>query len=334
MPGRIQHIRRLLDRRQPEVVMADSKTELSEVATTPHDRKSKPRPAGMDRLLPATGYAVLSLIGLGVFLSVGWFLLDSPAMADASATSDWTYYVLLAVLALAAAAFLFGAMRSTAKLIGGRFGPTLELGGPVLIAALVLLGGFWLTRSSEESTLVFQIKSTDPITDASEASVRVSMGNRIVKQPFSTFGEASLSGVSSRFRDKDIYVQLESRIYRLKDNRTTYRIPATFVVVLEVVRVPSAELDPQTLHRARNELLLLNIVRASRGVPMDLWSPVPVAERPPPRRQLSSALLRPVDRPAFGYFIRQGYSRELLFWLFSESIRVSLVGKTIEFLND
>jgi hypothetical protein len=45
-------------------------------------------------------------------------------------------------------------------------------------------------------------------------------------------------------------------------------------------------------------------------------------------------LLRPVDLPILNYFIRQGYSRELLFWLFTESVRVTVMGKTIEFLND
>jgi hypothetical protein len=45
-------------------------------------------------------------------------------------------------------------------------------------------------------------------------------------------------------------------------------------------------------------------------------------------------LLRPVDLPILNYFIRQGYSRELLFWLFTESVRVTAMGKTIEFLND
>ncbi|MFL6797309.1 MAG: hypothetical protein ACJ8F3_07845 [Xanthobacteraceae bacterium] len=45
-------------------------------------------------------------------------------------------------------------------------------------------------------------------------------------------------------------------------------------------------------------------------------------------------LLRPVDLPILNYFIRQGYSRELLFWLFTESVRQSGVGPQVEFLND
>jgi hypothetical protein len=48
-----------------------------------------------------------------------------------------------------------------------------------------------------------------------------------------------------------------------------------------------------------------------------------------------NGLLRPVDLPELLYFIRQGYSRELLFWLFTESVRVTSPGQpTVEFLND
>jgi hypothetical protein len=47
-----------------------------------------------------------------------------------------------------------------------------------------------------------------------------------------------------------------------------------------------------------------------------------------------NGLLKPVDLPILNFFIRQGYSRELLFWLFTESVRETTMGRTIEFLND
>jgi hypothetical protein len=45
-------------------------------------------------------------------------------------------------------------------------------------------------------------------------------------------------------------------------------------------------------------------------------------------------LLRPVDLAQVNFFIRQGYSRELLFWLFTESVRETIMGHTYEFVND
>ena len=48
-----------------------------------------------------------------------------------------------------------------------------------------------------------------------------------------------------------------------------------------------------------------------------------------------SGLLKPVDLPIVNFFIRQGYSRELLFWLFTDSVREAVPGRPIiEFLND
>ena len=47
-----------------------------------------------------------------------------------------------------------------------------------------------------------------------------------------------------------------------------------------------------------------------------------------------AGLLKPVDLANFNYFVRQGYSRELLFWLFVESVRETVMGRTVEFLNE
>ena len=51
-------------------------------------------------------------------------------------------------------------------------------------------------------------------------------------------------------------------------------------------------------------------------------------------KEFYSGLLGPVDLPTVNFFIRQGYARELLFWLFTESVRVSSRGETLEFRND
>jgi hypothetical protein len=47
-----------------------------------------------------------------------------------------------------------------------------------------------------------------------------------------------------------------------------------------------------------------------------------------------TGLLKPVDLPVVNFFIRQGYSRELLFWLLADSVRETAQGRTTEFLND
>jgi hypothetical protein len=51
-------------------------------------------------------------------------------------------------------------------------------------------------------------------------------------------------------------------------------------------------------------------------------------------KEFYSGLLTPVDLATLNYFSRQGYSRQLLFWLFVESIRETVNGRTYEYRND
>lgn len=130
---------------------------------------------------------------------------------------------------------------------------------------------------------------------------------------------------------------------------------------------------------ARNQAILLNIVRASRAEPLNfvafskiggttsagmgigLPSFIVGPDRAPNQKQTSfgnstlngsvsansnfdiailenrdfySALLTPVDDVTLNFFERQGYPRELLFWLFADSVRVTQGAKTVEFRNE
>ena len=145
--------------------------------------------------------------------------------------------------------------------------------------------------------------------------------------------------------------------------------------------------DPRhdTINRAaanaRNELILLNIIRASHSVPLNFVAfsrvsgsqsaqanvglpafglgPVPLVSSVQKQtvfgssvfnantnvnnsfdisilesREFYHGLLTPVDLATVNYFGRQGYSRQLLFWLFVESVRETYNGKTYEYRND
>jgi len=132
---------------------------------------------------------------------------------------------------------------------------------------------------------------------------------------------------------------------------------------------------------ARNEGILLNIVRASKNIPLNFIAFSKVAGTtnigmnaglpkfglgPEPlvfdvnrqavfgssvlggsasakndfditlleTKDFYSGLLSPVDLPTLNFFVRQGYSRELLFWLFTESVRETVGGRTFEYRND
>jgi hypothetical protein len=133
--------------------------------------------------------------------------------------------------------------------------------------------------------------------------------------------------------------------------------------------------------KARNEGILLNIVRASRNLPLNFIAfskvvgstsagsnfglpqfgvgPSPLVFTVNRQAVFSNSvlggnmradnsfditllesqgfyngLLSPVDLPTINFFVRQGYSRELLFWLFTESARETVGGRTYEYRND
>jgi hypothetical protein len=46
-----------------------------------------------------------------------------------------------------------------------------------------------------------------------------------------------------------------------------------------------------------------------------------------------AGLLSPVDLPTLNFFIHQGYSHELLYWLFAEAVRETVGGRTTEYRN-
>lgn len=64
------------------------------------------------------------------------------------------YYFILILLGLGAAGFLFGAMRSFARYKGQSSYGNLELGGPVVVLALVVIGGFYANRAATFSLTV------------------------------------------------------------------------------------------------------------------------------------------------------------------------------------
>jgi hypothetical protein len=51
-------------------------------------------------------------------------------------------------------------------------------------------------------------------------------------------------------------------------------------------------------------------------------------------KQFYQALLSPIDLVTLEAFLRQGYSHELLYWLFVDSIRRTIAGRTFEYRNE
>lgn len=98
--------------------------------------------------LSSTRYIWISAIGL--LLTVGLFIVMTYFGSQLNATqNDRAYYILLFFLGIGVAAFLFGAMRTYATWNGKVFNGNLEIGGPIVLAAAVVIGGFVLPKNNE-----------------------------------------------------------------------------------------------------------------------------------------------------------------------------------------
>src|SRR5580658_3720888 len=70
------------------------------------------------------------------------FIFDAEKLTALGLT-DHVYYLVLVLMGLTAAVFLFGVIPSSASYEGTVLGGTLKLGGPVVGAALVVVGGYF-----------------------------------------------------------------------------------------------------------------------------------------------------------------------------------------------
>lgn len=133
------------------------------------------------RPFSASAYAVIALSGLAIGIRLLLFYVYRVPKVSESGLQDKALYLLLIPWALAWAAFLFGAMRCYSRLTHRRLGNALELGGPLVLFCLVIVGGFKLVPpppdlSPPPETLTVPPNS-DKAVDLRQNVVKVSAGD-------------------------------------------------------------------------------------------------------------------------------------------------------------
>src|SRR6478735_12272429 len=96
---------------------------------------------GSAQPLSAMSYVIIALVGLILAAGFTVFYIYKVPELIKSGVEGKIFYLLLIPWALASAAFLFGAMKSYASLSYKQLPNLLELGGPVVLFCLVLVGG-------------------------------------------------------------------------------------------------------------------------------------------------------------------------------------------------
>ena len=195
-------------------------------------------PQGAREGIGPGGYAVISFIGLAIAIAMLFVLINWSSELREIGSIGRAYYLLLVPLGLGAASFLFGAMRSYATYKGRHFGGYLELGGPVVAAALVVLGGFWLVPTEETFSVTIRVHGPGGIQDFIETGrVFVDLGRDRRWVDISAQGEAELKEIPARFKGEAAIIGVEVTGFTTQDEEKRYTL-SDEVIYVELDKEP------------------------------------------------------------------------------------------------
>jgi hypothetical protein len=155
--------------------------------------------ADSNQPLSAMAYTVIALAGLVFGLGFTFFYIYEVPKLVGNGVQGQVFYLLLLPWALACSAFLFGAMRSYARFTYKRLGNLLELGGPVVLFCLILVGGFRLVPPGAETIdLAVRAHSADsPLVTSGQITLDLpGLPHAHIGQD----GEANFKGISAKFK--------------------------------------------------------------------------------------------------------------------------------------
>jgi hypothetical protein len=158
-------------------------------------------------------YAIISLVsflcGVGLLFLMLW-KVDSLVSLGLSGN---LYYIVLLPLSLAAAGFLFGVLNSYAHYRGRQLGGVLELGGPIIAAALVVIGGFVLVPKPGTFAITVYVHGEGGVHDMvlkKSGYVVLDLGPDRRREPISDKGQAYFPSIPPTFKGQGVAVWVDS----------------------------------------------------------------------------------------------------------------------------
>ena len=161
-------------------------------------------------------FAALALITLGLSVWLLYLIIaKAPTLAAFGLTGN-LFYVTYVMLGVAVAACFFGILRSTAAYRGKAFGGVLELGGPPVVCALVVLGGFMFGPNSTPFAITIFVHGPHGKQDSvlrNSGALLLDLGPNRRREKIGDKGEAYFSGIQKTFRGQEVTVGIESETY-------------------------------------------------------------------------------------------------------------------------
>lgn len=160
-------------------------------------------------------------------------IVFAPSITGMGITKS-IYYIVLIPVGLTSAAFLFGALRSSAKYSGKSSYGSIELTGPVVIFCLVVIGGFYFAAPESEFLLTIRTSVVDePEKILSHGSLILDIGEQRIDKKLGENGEVSFAGIPSRYIGKPVNIIPQIKGYKIKGS-SLISIPDNHIIYLEL----------------------------------------------------------------------------------------------------
>jgi hypothetical protein len=187
-------------------------------------------------------------IGFYAFISLASFLCGAILLAVLIQKADvlthfgligQVYYPVLIIFGLCSAVFLFGVLQSYATYRGRHFGGVLELGGPVVVFALVIAGARFLVPENGTFSIQVYVHGPGGIHDRVLPRL-ISIALYLDKpetQSLDDEGKAVFPAVPGRFRDQTVPMSVLSDVYLAADSSERLRLTPGLVYLTVKLRI-------------------------------------------------------------------------------------------------
>ena len=190
---------------------------------------------------PVHPFSWVLITGFGFLLFVGMAVVFSLYHDRLSLISTPVYFFLLVAIGLVAAGFLFGALRSHAKYSGKAYNGSVELGGPVVVLAMVVLLGYQFRPAESFFTTTVNVFTADSThAPVKEGKLQIYYGSVRLSKNIDD-GQVVIHDIPADYRGKDMAFVPEVAGY---DSRPqTLKMPQTEgTLSLYLQRIPDSVL--------------------------------------------------------------------------------------------
>jgi hypothetical protein len=172
-------------------------------------------------------YALISLVVFLFCIAVLLLWIVNADKLTGLGLTEHVYYLVLVLMGLAAAGFLFGVLPSSATYEGTILGGTLKLGGAIVGAALVVAGAyFFLPKASTFPLTVYVHGEAGPqdLVLRNSGRVMIELGPDARVEPIGENGQAYFPAIPASFRGQDVPAWVESETYESVNPRAKQRL--------------------------------------------------------------------------------------------------------------